>query len=602
LQQSRKHQKVKIIFFIAFIFIIKLSGFSQSTEFFKTYNFNAKLFNLTEYNNSVYCNGNSMLANPKIFLLKTKLDGSFEDTATYGVDTGYYVLKNFVSLPNNKLIVLSQYVRSFSSYYKQYLLYIDTGLTKVKDSLYSINYLEFYGNVRINNNYYFTGGTSYDDNGDTIPKGNFLFLKTDSAFNIIQRKSVGTINSDYPWGIINGYDKNLLLFGFTAYNESKDAWYIINADTSGQVVGQYIYGNLSDINFDGITSIASGSDSCYYLSGIFYRYYIPPSAYSYLAPTVVKIDRQFNTVWTKYFGKPIPGTSLLKMVSTSDNCHAILVQRSPYDVYSTIYSQVTKFNNNGDILWSRNYMQGDTTQYIRYRAWDMIETSDKGLAFCGSAIDTIHVGPDMEAWLVKTDSLGCDGLQSCNDTALVINVTQIPDTICKNDTAWIPITFKGRSAPYAVYANNILELDSVYYPNTLPLWIDTLMPYIPHDTGMQQIIVKIKDPWGWQQSDTVQTYVKDCHHQGFASEAFYKYKIEIYPNPAISEVHVRIRGVLSGEYTVTLYDMQGKPVQKIMTFDPETTLDISQLPQGVYTIRVLGNNMARSERVVKSKK
>ena len=169
---------MKIIFFIAFIFIIKLSGFSQSTEFFKTYNFNAKLFNLTEYNNSVYCNGNSMLANPKIFLLKTKLDGSFEDTATYGVDTGYYVLKNFVSLPNNKLIVLSQYVRSFSSYYKQYLLYIDTGLTKVKDSLYSINYLEFYGNVRINNNYYFTGGTSYDDNGDTIPKGNFLFLKT----------------------------------------------------------------------------------------------------------------------------------------------------------------------------------------------------------------------------------------------------------------------------------------------------------------------------------------------------------------------------------------------------------------------------------------
>lgn len=231
----------------------------------------------------------------------------------------------------------------------------------------------------------------------------------------------------------------------------------------------------------------------------------------------------------------------------------------------------------------------------------MTETSDKGLAFCSSAIDTINVGPSQQAWLVKTDSLGCDGSHSCNDTALVINITQVPDTICKTDTTWIPVTFKGRSAPYFIYANNTLVLDSIYYPYTLPLWIDTLIPYVPLNTGMQQIIIKIKDPWGWQQSDTVQTYVKNCG-QGFASQDFYKHKIEIYPNPATTEVHVRIRGVLNGEYTVTLYDMQGKPIQKIITSAPETTLDISQLLQGIYTIRVLGNNMVRSERVVISQK
>ncbi|NSW46591.1 MAG: T9SS type A sorting domain-containing protein [Bacteroidales bacterium] len=537
-----------------------------------------------------------MLANPKIFLLKTKSDGSFEDTATYGVDTGYYVLKNFISLPNNKLIILSQYQRSFLSIFKQYLLYIDTGLTKVKDSLYPTINLEFYGNAKNNGNYYFTGGTSYDDNGDSIPKGNFLFLKTDSEFNIISRKSIGTINSDYPWGLINGYNNNLLFFGFTAYNESKDAWYLINADTSGQVIGQYLYGNLSNYNDEGIKSISLGYDSSYFLTGIMYQYESQGNYYS--SSAVIKTDRQFNVLFTKNIGVPTTGLTVSKIISISDGNQAVLNQRTPLTYEANIYSQVTKFNNDGDILWWRNYMQGDTTQYIRYRAWDMIETSDKGLAFCGSAIDTINVGPDMEAWLVKTDSLGCDGLQSCNDTALVINVTQVPDTICKNDTAWIPVTFKGRSAPYSIYANNTLVLDSIYYPNTLPLWIDTLMPYVPLNTGMQQIIVKIKDPWGWQQSDTVQTYVKNCH-QGFASETFYKYKIEIYPNPATTEVHVRIRGVLNGEYTVTLYDMQGKPVQKIITSAPEATLDISQLPQGIYTIRVLGNNMVRSERVVK---
>jgi len=161
------------------------------------------------------------------------------------------------------------------------------------------------------------------------------------------------------------------------------------------------------------------------------------------------------------------------------------------------------------------------------------------------------------------------------------------------------IKFKGRSAPYFVYANNTLALDSVYYPYTLPLWIDTLMPYIPHDTGLQQIIVKVKDPWGWHNSDTVQVFVKNCHI-GFASEAFYKHKIEIYPNPATTAVHIRIRGELYGEYTVTLYNMQGKPVKQITTSEPETILDISQYPQGVYNIRVLGNNIVRSEKIIKS--
>ncbi len=75
--------------------------------------------------------------------------------------------------------------------------------------------------------------------------------------------------------------------------------------------------------------------------------------------------------------------------------------------------------------------------------------------------------------------------------------------------------------------------------------------------------------------------------------------IFIYPNPATTTIYLHASNEIIGEYTVTLYDMHGKPVQKVITSEPETVLDVSQLPQGVYTIRVLGNNMVRSEKVVK---
>ena len=45
--------------------------------------------------------------------------------------------------------------------------------------------------------------------------------------------------------------------------------------------------------------------------------------------------------------------------------------------------------------------------------------------------------------------------------------------------------------------------------------------------------------------------------------------------------------------------MQGKQIKQIKTKQNENVIDISELQQGVYSVRVLGNSINVSERMVK---
>ncbi len=479
------------------------------------------------------------------------------------------------------------------------------------DSTYCNGCLHVYNSLKNSNgNYVFIGMHTKDSANMPLNYGKGLFLIADSNGILKNRKVLG-LNNDDSW-LISGLQMGnyYYLFGATrCYAPPNDPYdrtdgWVVKTDLQGNEIASQNYGNpnLYDEEFKYALPLPNNK----IMVGHFYCYQKTSNGILMGKPWLLILNENLGVEKEFFFrDASVSGDTLFSMgnrqvIFGNDSSFAILGGKSAYNTNTFeviwIRSMITKLDKNYKVRFSRDYVHNGGI-FNNINPIVITSTSDGGYLFGGYVVDNT-LTPIQQSWLVKTDSLGCDGLQSCNDTALVINVTQVPDTICKNDTVWIPVTFKGRSAPYFIYANNTLALDSVYYPYTLPLWIDTLMPYIPHDSGIQQIIIKIKDPWGWQQSDTIQTYVKNCH-QSFASEAFYKYKIEIYPNPVTNEVHVRIRGVLSGEYTVTLYDMHGKPVQKVITSEPETVLDVSQLPQGIYTIRVLGNNMVRSERVVK---
>ncbi|NSW46195.1 MAG: T9SS type A sorting domain-containing protein [Bacteroidales bacterium] len=464
-----------------------------------------------------------------------------------------------------------------------------------------------------NNNLLFAGVHTKDSNDVSTGNRNGLFLLTDSSSNILRRVTIGPQNDDEGFASAIQMGNYYYLFGATrSYAPSyvtnpfdrNDGW-VVKTDLQGNEVASAAFGHpeLYDMDFRYALPLSGNK----ILTGQYYSYEKNVNGFLMTKPWLLILNEDLSINKQIFFrNASISGDTLFSIgfihgVLRSDSNLAFLGINSAYNMNAYIVirkeATITVLDRNLKVRYNRYFIHTGNV-FNNLNPSVITPTSDGGYIFGGYVVDNT-LTPSQQAWLVKTDSLGCDGFMSCNDTALVCQILQSPDTVCKNDTALIRVKFKGRSAPYFVYANNVLVLDSVYYPYSLPLWIDTLVSFIPHDTGMQQVVIKVKDPWGWYRSDSVQVYVKNCN-QGFASQNFYKHKIEIYPNPVTDEIHIRIRGILSGEYTITLYEMHGILIKKIITSSPEITLDISQLPRGVYNIRVLGNNMVRIKKIIKS--
>ena len=69
----------------------------------------------------------------------------------------------------------------------------------------------------------------------------------------------------------------------------------------------------------------------------------------------------------------------------------------------------------------------------------------------------------------------------------------------------------------------------------------------------------------------------------------------VYPNPA--DKHVNINTSLDGVTTLDLLDLQGKQVKPSVNFIQNTTIDIEELPAGMYLIRFVNNNTERTVRI-----
>ncbi|MDR2980574.1 MAG: M6 family metalloprotease domain-containing protein [Bacteroidales bacterium] len=76
-------------------------------------------------------------------------------------------------------------------------------------------------------------------------------------------------------------------------------------------------------------------------------------------------------------------------------------------------------------------------------------------------------------------------------------------------------------------------------------------------------------------------------------------KLSIYPNPAHNTLQIRLTDNLSDSYTYSIYDLQGR----LMQFDdqiPSESIDISNLPQGVYLIRIIMGDRVTQGKFVKN--
>ncbi len=83
------------------------------------------------------------------------------------------------------------------------------------------------------------------------------------------------------------------------------------------------------------------------------------------------------------------------------------------------------------------------------------------------------------------------------------------------------------------------------------------------------------------------------------TEAFSGSEISIYPNPANDILHVNLSNGFSENTVIELYDAIGKLVMSEKAIDSMSTLSISHLAKGIYSIRVLVDSHQVVKRIIK---
>ncbi len=77
-------------------------------------------------------------------------------------------------------------------------------------------------------------------------------------------------------------------------------------------------------------------------------------------------------------------------------------------------------------------------------------------------------------------------------------------------------------------------------------------------------------------------------------------KIELFPNPAIDEIQLRWAGANKGDKSlITISDLTGKTIKNIESLSNEIKISITDIPNGVYIVKVINGSNVLSTKFVK---
>ena len=76
--------------------------------------------------------------------------------------------------------------------------------------------------------------------------------------------------------------------------------------------------------------------------------------------------------------------------------------------------------------------------------------------------------------------------------------------------------------------------------------------------------------------------------------------IQVYPNPATDMVTISVDNMVPDEpFTITVVDVTGRKMLEKKSSSPQSTIDVTQWPSGVYFVRIGGNGFCDSRKIVK---
>jgi hypothetical protein len=73
----------------------------------------------------------------------------------------------------------------------------------------------------------------------------------------------------------------------------------------------------------------------------------------------------------------------------------------------------------------------------------------------------------------------------------------------------------------------------------------------------------------------------------------------VYPNPGNGIYNIRINGKIPGEYHIEVYNVMGELVEEAVSVSIDARIDLVDQPNGIYLIKIAGENMNYNSKVVK---
>ena len=241
-----------------------------------------------------------------------------------------------------------------------------------------------------------------------------LMLKLDANGNYQWFKSFGTdTENDNFYKVVQTTDGGYLVGGATmSWQENlnwvdKGDWYIVKTDSEGNEEWSRRYGHAY-YDDDRVTEILKTRDTSYYITGSWTYGRNSTGSTKYKEAYIVKLDKDFNEVYQlKYDDQAYLQSHPMPAIESSDSNIVILGFKRIDHTYKP-RTTIHKITPDGDILWQRQYVADSDTMTTNSIAYSIKECSDKGFVFGGYA-SAGSLSPSQQMWLVKTDSLGCDG-------------------------------------------------------------------------------------------------------------------------------------------------------------------------------------------------
>jgi len=404
-------------------------------------------------------------------------------------------------------------------------------------------------------------------------------VKTDVSGNTLWTKTFGGSNNDYGNSVQQTSDGGYIITGHTqSFGAGLSDVYLIKTNSSGNSLWTNTFGGTDD---DFGYSIQQTIDGGYIITG---------STGNFGAEDVylIKTDALGDTMWTKTYGgsNNDNGNSVQQTV---DNGYIFTGNTQSFgagqrDVY------LVKTDVNGDTLWTKTYGGTSFDESLSVQ-----QTADGGYIITGNTQSFGTGGVDV--YLVKTNANG--------------------DTLWTKTYGGISNDF-GRSVQQTTDGGYIITgntqsfgagFDDVYLIKTDvngdTLWTKTFggtgtdRGYsVQQTTDGGYIITGITNSFRAGQSDVYLIKTDANGSTGINQSFSINNQLKIYPNPNTGEFIIEYGGALKNT-SIILYNKLG---QKVFESELETnrkTIDISELPNGLYILQLQNDNGYYYHKVVK---